>query len=171
MLWYAIFRSCHLKIHVTDSSAIIEDITERHESGPVTVAYFYWDFRDEDKQNCRNLLLSILSQLCSQSNLCCDIISHIYNAHGDGTRRPSDDVLTRCLNKMLSSSAQRPIYLIFDALDECPNNSGMPTPREEVLEGPCRSAPPKPTHLCGKSSRDRHTNHSRAVDISPSVPP
>jgi len=100
----------------------------------VTVAYFYCDFRDEDKQNCRNVLLSILSQLCYQSNLCCDIISDVYAEHGDGTRKPSDDVLTRCLNKMLSCSTQRPIYLIFDALDECPNNSGMPTPREEVLE-------------------------------------
>jgi hypothetical protein len=34
---------------------------------------------------------------------------------------------------MLSLPAQRPIYLIVDALDECPNNSGLPTPREEVL--------------------------------------
>jgi hypothetical protein len=26
-----------------------------------------------------------------------------------------------------------PVYLIIDALDECPNNSGLPTAREEVL--------------------------------------
>jgi hypothetical protein len=35
---------------------------------------------------------------------------------------------------MLSLPDQGPIYLIVDALDECPNNSGMPTPREEVLD-------------------------------------
>jgi hypothetical protein len=35
---------------------------------------------------------------------------------------------------MLSHPVQGPIYVIIDALDECPNNSGMPTPREEVLE-------------------------------------
>jgi hypothetical protein len=35
---------------------------------------------------------------------------------------------------MVSLPDQGPIYLIFDALDECPNNSGMPTPREEVLD-------------------------------------
>jgi hypothetical protein len=35
---------------------------------------------------------------------------------------------------MLSLPAQGPIYLIIDALDECPDNSGMPTAREEVLE-------------------------------------
>jgi len=36
---------------------------------------------------------------------------------------------------MLSLLAgQSPVYLIVDALDECPNNSGMPTSREEVLD-------------------------------------
>jgi hypothetical protein len=35
---------------------------------------------------------------------------------------------------MLSLPAQGPIYIIIDALDECPDNSGMPTAREEVLE-------------------------------------
>jgi hypothetical protein len=27
-----------------------------------------------------------------------------------------------------------PVYLIMDAVDECPNNSGIPTPRESVLQ-------------------------------------
>ena len=35
---------------------------------------------------------------------------------------------------MLSLPIQGPIYLIVDALDEFPNNSGMPTQREEVLD-------------------------------------
>ena len=98
------------------------------------MAYFYCDFRDEDKQNCRNLVLSIISQLCTQSNLCCNTLSCIYLAHDKGARKPSDETLTKCLMEMLLLPAQGPIYLILDALDECPNNSGMPTPREEVLD-------------------------------------
>jgi hypothetical protein len=35
---------------------------------------------------------------------------------------------------MLSLSDQHPVYLIVDAIDECSNNSGMPTRREEVLD-------------------------------------
>ena len=36
---------------------------------------------------------------------------------------------------MLSVLAEHPIYIIMDALDECPDNSGWPkTPREEVLD-------------------------------------
>jgi hypothetical protein len=97
------------------------------------MAYFYCDFRDEDKQNCRNLLLSILSQLCARSDSCCEIMSHFYKAHDNGTQKPGDDTLIRCLNQMLSLPAQRSIYLIVDALDECPNSSGLPTAREEVL--------------------------------------
>jgi hypothetical protein len=55
-------------------------------------------------------------------------------AHDEGARNPSDETLTNCLTKVVSLPDQRPIYLIVDALDECPNNSGMPTPREEVLD-------------------------------------
>ena len=98
------------------------------------VAYFYCDFRDENKQNCRNLVLSIISQLCAQSKICCDILSRIYLAHDEGARVPSDETLTKCLTEMVSLPVRGPIYLILDALDECPNNSGLPTAREEVLD-------------------------------------
>ena len=98
------------------------------------MAYFYCDFRDEDKQDCHNLVLSIISQLCAQSNLCCDVLSLIYLAHNNGTQKPSDETLIECLTEMVSLPVQGPIYLIVDALDECPNDSGLPTPREEVLD-------------------------------------
>ena len=35
---------------------------------------------------------------------------------------------------MLSIPDQRQIYLIIDALDECPDSSGIPSPRERVLQ-------------------------------------
>ena len=114
------------------------------------VAYFYCDFRDENKQNCRNLVLSIISQLCAQSKLCCDILSRVYLAHDEGARGPSDETLTKCLTEMVSLPVQGPIYIILDALDECPNNSGLPTAREEVLDlvnGLVTSCPPK-LHVC-----------------------
>jgi hypothetical protein len=50
---------------------------------------------------------------------------------------------------MLSVSAPLPMYIIIDALDECPN-SGMPSPREEVLnllEGLARLHLPN-LHIC-----------------------
>jgi hypothetical protein len=35
---------------------------------------------------------------------------------------------------MLSLPSHDPTYIILDALDECPNNSGIPSPRKEVLQ-------------------------------------
>ncbi|KAI0271192.1 hypothetical protein BGY98DRAFT_1179495, partial [Russula aff. rugulosa BPL654] len=78
-------------------SGIIEDIMAQREAGLAIMTYFYCDFRDEDKQNCRNLLLSIISQLCNQPNLCCDTHSRIFAEHGKGTQKPSDETLTKCL--------------------------------------------------------------------------
>ncbi|KAH9969804.1 hypothetical protein BC827DRAFT_1372543 [Russula dissimulans] len=115
-------------------SAIIEDIVALREAGSADLAYFYCDFRDEDKQSHHNLLLSILSQLSAQSNLCFNILSRVYTKHDNGTRKPNDGTLMDCLKEMLSHQSERPFYLIVDALDECPNNSGMPSPREQVLD-------------------------------------
>ena len=39
----------------------------------------------------------------------------------------------QCLKDMLTIPDQPPIYIILDALDECPNSYGVPTPRSQVL--------------------------------------
>jgi hypothetical protein len=102
-------------------------------AGSASMAYFYCDFRDENKQSYRNLILSILFQVSTRSDVCFDTLSHLYSEHENGAQNPSDSALILCLKKVLSLSTQRPIYLVVDALDECPNNSGLPAPREQVL--------------------------------------
>ena len=99
-----------------------------------SMAYYYFDFRDTEKQNRRKLLLSLLSQLSARSDLCCYILHRIYVTHDNGSHKPTDDVLIQCLKETLTSSNDRPIYIIMDALDECPNTFGMPSPREVVLD-------------------------------------
>jgi hypothetical protein len=104
------------------------------EAGQALLAFFYFDFRDEEKkQDIRNFVTSLIVQLSSYSSQCCKITSRIYSEHGKGKQQPSNDTLTNCLREMLSLASQQPIYLIVDALDECPDYSGMPTPREDVL--------------------------------------
>ncbi len=98
------------------------------------MAYFFFDFRDkEKKQDARNFLTSLLIQLSAHSNPIRKIIFDIYSKHGDGTQQPSVGVLTKSLQDVLFVAAQRPVYLIIDALDECPNISGLPTPRAVLL--------------------------------------
>ena len=98
------------------------------------MAYFYFDFRDVDKQSRRNLLPSLLVQLSARSDLRCDVLSHLYEAHDDGACQPSDSALTQCLKEMLALPDQGPVYLILDALDECPNTSEFPSTRRRVLD-------------------------------------
>jgi hypothetical protein len=98
------------------------------------MGFFYFDFRDVDKQKLHNLLSSLLIQLSSRSDSCCDILSRLYSAHDRGAWEPSDRTMVECLKKMLVLDTQRPTYIIIDALDECPNSSTVPSPREEVLE-------------------------------------
>ena len=98
------------------------------------MAYFYFDFRDVDKQKLHDLLPSLLIQLSARSDPCCDILSQLYSAYDRGVRKPSDRAMVECLKEMLSLETQAPIYIILDALDECPITSSIPSPREEVLE-------------------------------------
>jgi hypothetical protein len=104
------------------------------ESGLATVAIFYFDFRDKTKQDARNFLSSLLIQLCVQSDSFCSVLSALYSAHDHGFRQPSEDELLQCLKKMLELPLRGPLYIIIDALDECPNPSELTSPREEVLK-------------------------------------
>ena len=98
------------------------------------MAYFYFDFRDIGKQHWRDLVLSLLTQLSAQSDTCCDILSHFYSGHRKGAEQPNDDALKRCLIEMLRVRDGHPIYLIMDALDECPDTSEVPSPRNRILQ-------------------------------------
>ena len=103
-------------------------------AGQASMAYFYFDFRDINKQHWRDLLPSLLTQLSSRSGPRCDILSRLYSDHDDGAQQPNDDALKRCLKEMLTVRDRHPIYLIMDALDECPDTSEVPSPRNRILQ-------------------------------------
>ena len=121
-------------LHCQLSSSIIEDILAFYDSGRASMAYFYFDFRDVDKQKLHNLLPSLLIQLSARSDPCCNILSRLYSSHDCGVRKPHDRAMIECLKEMLSLGAQVPTYIILDAIDECPLTSTVPSPREDVLQ-------------------------------------
>ena len=116
------------------SSTIIQDIEALCDAGAASMAYFYFDFRNANKQTLHDLVPSLLTQLSARSSLRCDILSKLYSVYEDGTKEPSDIVLIECLKDMLTAPDQPPIYIIMDALDESPNTSGIPSARERVLQ-------------------------------------
>ncbi|KAN0115706.1 hypothetical protein V8E52_006652, partial [Russula decolorans] len=114
-------------------STIVEDVKTMCNAGQASMAYFYFDFRDIKKQHWSDLVPSLLTQLSTQSSPCCDILSRLYSGHGNGAQQPNDDALKRCLIEMLTLQDHHPIYLIMDALDECPDTSEVPSPRNRIL--------------------------------------
>jgi NACHT domain len=102
-------------------------------SGLASLAFYYYDFREDRKRDLRGLLSSVLYQLCDQSDSYHDILSIFYSVHRDGAQNPSNPALLQCLKELLELPGQAPVYLIIDALDECPDTSAMPSHREEVL--------------------------------------
>ena len=113
---------------------IIRDIKSTSNAGSALLAYFYFDFKDKEKQDLRALLSSLLIQLSDQSDIFFDILFSLYSVHKKAAETPTDDSLAKCLKDMLTITGQVPIYLVIDALDECPNDTGIPPPREKVLE-------------------------------------
>jgi hypothetical protein len=111
---------------------IIRDIESLTVGGSGLMAYFFFDFKDTGKQDLRALLSSLLVQLSDQSEKCRDILILLYSAHQSGSQQPTDDSFAQCLKDMLMI-IEVPIYLIMDALDECPKASGIPPSREKVL--------------------------------------
>ena len=105
-------------------------------SGAVFLAYFYFTFKDKEKKDSRALLSSLLDQLSNQSDQFRDVLRGLYSEHQDGSKPPHHDALLRCLKSMLTKAGSVPVYLVLDALDECPNDSGdLPSrsPRGKVL--------------------------------------
>jgi len=118
------------KLILSTSSTIIEDAKR---NGDQLVAFFYFDAKDPTKCDLRGLLTSVLFQLCIKSNQCHLFLSQLYTNHNDGTDVPSEATLVACLKRMVELLARDSIYLIIDAVDECSNSTGNPSPREKVL--------------------------------------
>jgi hypothetical protein len=128
-----IFRLPSRELIVFVSSTIIEDIRAMQKAGLASLAFFYCDFREDRKKELRGLLSSFLVQLYHQSDSYFNILSKFYSAHDKGSRPPSDDALVGCLKDLLKLPGLAPVYLIVDALDECPNPSVVRSPRSKVL--------------------------------------
>ena len=102
-------------------------------SGLVSLAIFYYDFREDRKKHVSGFLSSVLFQLCNQSDSYYDILSDLYSTHQNGGQSPADDKLFEYLIELLKCPGARPVYLVIDALDECPSTSSLSSPREKLL--------------------------------------
>ena len=116
------------------SSTIIQQIKMKCDRGLALLAYYYFDFKDIAKQDIRGLLASLLSQFCATSDPCYHVLSNLYSENHEGSEQPDNETLIDTLKQILGLSDSPMRCIILDAIDECPNTSGFPTAREEVLD-------------------------------------
>ena len=120
--------------YISTSSAIVEDIKDTSNTGPAYMAFFFFDFKDGGKQDARALLSSVIVQLSRKSQSLYSVLSPFYSVHGEGSQQPSIAALTKCLEDIIKASGDLPIYLVLDAIDECPSTTGIPSSRRQVLD-------------------------------------
>jgi len=99
---------------VLSSIVIRELFSDRQER--TAVAYFYFDFRDEQSQHVKIMLHSIVLQLSAQSPNPYSALNRLYQS-SQGQNLPTYNNLLDILDELLSDFGHASIVL--DALDEC----------------------------------------------------
>jgi len=98
------------------SSTIINNLWKDYaQDSKASIAYFYFDFTEEQKQNVEGCLRSLLRQLSAKKLP--SVVKALYKQAQEHSVQLGLDALTDTLKAVLQ---QAPLtFLVFDALDEC----------------------------------------------------
>ena len=88
----------------------------------LAMAYFYFDFSNIEKQNATNCLSSLIAQLCSQIVDLPKKLTTLYEKSNGGRHGPDMPNLREVLKLFAAAEELRDIFIVVDALDECPDN-------------------------------------------------
>jgi hypothetical protein len=100
------------------SSTIIEDVLLHYRSkSALAVAYFYFDFNDEEKQKHGKMVCSLLWQVSLQSKDAFGVLESLFASCGDGKQQPSHCSLLVSLNQAVQGFEET--FIVLDALNEC----------------------------------------------------
>lgn len=128
-LWLHGLAGCGKTVLV---SSIVENLQQaigpnRLASSSPILLYFFFDFRDKRKQSLEDMARTLAHQLYYQDINIRQPLDKLLHACGDGYRKPSTEMLLRVVLDFLLITGRR-VYLVFDALDECP------VPRYDLLD-------------------------------------
>jgi hypothetical protein len=93
------------------------------------VAYYYFSFNDSEKQIAVNFISSVVAQLCMQVVDLPEELKGLYSRCNDGERKAAMPNLKAILKPFTMMKKLQNIFMVIDALDECPRDGD----REEVL--------------------------------------
>jgi hypothetical protein len=101
----------HLKTHFKDANVVIMCI--------------YCNYKDQGTQTVSNLVASLLKQMVQDCSVVSDNVKLFYNHHQDHGTRPTLEELTNAL--ALEIRMYSKVFIVVDALDECPEGDGTRT--------------------------------------------
>ncbi|TQB70154.1 hypothetical protein MPDQ_000932 [Monascus purpureus] len=122
-LWINGFAGCGKS--VLCSTAIQHTFHEMKDKHGIGIAFFYFSFNDEAKQNSHGMLCALLLQLSVQLQNGEKDLEQLYKSHKFGT--PPVDALLDSLRSVLCQFHEA--FILLDALDESPRDCE----REDVL--------------------------------------
>ena len=115
LLWLYGIPGCGKTI--LSSTIIQRTMSECQSRANTVILYFYFDFKNIEKQQHENMIRSLIVQLSSECVKVPQILASSYSSNMDGERQPAYDSLLLILHQMLRLFAET--YLVLDALDEC----------------------------------------------------
>ncbi|KAL7935792.1 ankyrin repeat-containing domain protein [Trichoderma chlorosporum] len=100
------------------SSSVIKHLQDRYSGNAMTVlAYFYFSFSDIQKQNVDGMLASLIKQISAHRPYIPQSVQRLGHYKHNGGRPDTKTLIEALIDSMEGFSA---VYIVIDALDECP---------------------------------------------------
>jgi Cdc6-like AAA superfamily ATPase len=100
------------------TSVVIQELNARYFSDvAIGIAYIYFNFRQQDKQNVNDLLASLLKQLAESQPSLPKSVKDLHNQHKTKRTRPSTKEISDTLQAVATLYSR--VFIVVDALDEC----------------------------------------------------
>jgi hypothetical protein len=106
------------------SSTIIENLKGALPDAE-SLLYFYFDFREAEKQSLGGALRSLVYQLYRQSPNVQKYLHSLFSSCNDGKQQPSITLLGVAFEQMIEKAGD--VWIVLDALDECQPQQRSPS--------------------------------------------
>ncbi|KAL6823215.1 ankyrin repeat-containing domain protein [Trichoderma camerunense] len=104
------------------SSSVIKHLQDRQKGNSMTVlAYFYFSFSDTQKQKVDVMLASLIKQISAHRPYIPQSVQSLGEYKNNGGRPDTETLIEALISSIQGFSA---VYIIIDALDECPTLNG-----------------------------------------------
>ena len=126
------------------------------------MAFFYFDFNNKDTPT-DSVLRSLIEQLSLQCETVPNALETLVSKNAGARRSVAQEELMSTLKSIIGSSQK--VYIVFDALDECPERSRFLTSIRETQDWKFDKL-----HLLATSRKERDIEESLSGLISHEVP-